>query len=123
GFLEVGFGEGEEHEPGAGGVHGPAVADAAGDGADAGADGLDVDDLHAVADAQLDVAAGDLVQVLDVRERGFAEPEPAGGEGGQLQQAQAHRVAAGAVAFERAPVDELAGEAVGGGQGEPGPAG
>ena len=70
------------------------------DGAAPG-DPLDVDDVVALAHAELGVLVGDLVEVLEEGQGGLAERHPARGERSDLPQAQADAVRAVAVALER----------------------
>jgi len=84
---------------------------------------LDVDNVGAVADGQVHVLVGGLVEVLQERQRRLAQCDAARGEGGDLPQAQSDVVAAGFVALQRAPCGQRRGEAVRGGQGQVGAAG
>ncbi len=78
--------------------------------------------LHAVADGELDVLAGDLGEVVHERQGDLAEAVAAWGEGGDLQQAQADAVAARGVAFQGAPAHQPGGQPQGGAGGHVGAA-
>jgi DNA-binding NarL/FixJ family response regulator len=77
-FLQLAVAEGEQHKTSAGGVHRVAVAHpAVRRMRRAGPDRLDVQHLRAVAHAEMDVAAGAVVQLIQIGERGLAQPETA----------------------------------------------
>src|SRR5690606_17787446 len=111
---------GEQDEPDAGRGQREPAADPGEDGDGLAArDPFDEHDLGAFADGQLDVLAGDLGQVFQVRESGLAQAETARGQRADLPQAQADVVAAGGVAFEGAPGRQLGDQPVDGGDGQP----
>ena len=121
-LLQLPVGEREQDQAGAGGVHRPAVTHpAVGRVRGAGPDRLHVDDLHPVAHAQVHVAAGPVMQLVQVRERRLAQPQPARRQGGQLQQPQPDRVPAARAALQRPPPLQLAHQPVRRGQAQPGP--
>jgi hypothetical protein len=81
---------------------------------------LDQHRLVPVADRQQHVLAGRVVQVLHIREGGRAQPVPPRRQRRDLEQPQPDHVAAVLVAFERAQLDQLPGDAQGGRGGQPG---
>ena len=80
-------------------------------------DPLDVQDLVALAHAELGVLVRDLVEILEERQRGLPERNPARRQRCDLPQAQADPVRAIAVALERPRRAELAHQPVGRGEG------
>ncbi len=85
GLLDVGRRVREQDQPDAGGRQGETAADP-GEHADRlpPGDPLDEDDLLAVADGQLHVLVGDLVEVLHERQRRLAQTESAGRQRAEL---------------------------------------
>ena len=115
---------GEQHQPDAGGGQGEPPADAGEHRNRPGpGDPLDEHDLGALPDRELDVLLGHLGQVLQERQGALAQPGPARRQRAELEQPQPHPVAAGLVAFQRSPGDQLADQPVGGGQRQAGVAG
>ena len=74
-----------------------------------------------VADGEQHVLAGGLMQVLQVGQRGGAQPVPAWRERRDLQQPQSDHVTAIPGALQGPPLDEFAGQAQGAGLGQAGP--
>lgn len=83
-------------------------------------DPLDVHPVQAVADGELDVLVGGLVQVLHERQRDVAEPVTARAQRGQLDQPQPDPVPAVLAALQGTPACQLADQPVRGGQWEAG---
>lgn len=113
----------EERQAHARGVQRPAGTDPDVD-ADGRASGepLDVDDLVAVADRELHVLVRRLVQVLQVRQRDLAQRETARGQRRELPEPEPDVVDPVRVPLQGAPLGERAHQAVGRGEGQPGPA-
>jgi 2-keto-4-pentenoate hydratase len=123
GGQAFGRAEGEQGLADAGAVGGHAAAEAGGDvGAAADGEFLDVDDVGAVGDGEVDGLAGGLEQVGQERCGDLEEVALAGYELAELEQAQAQAPGAGVGALDDAPFGQLAEEAVGGGFGDGGAA-
>src|SRR6478735_856785 len=113
----------EQHLADAGGVQGQAGADAA-DDRHGGVPGepVEVEDLGAVADGEVDGREGRAVQVVEVRRGQLAQPGLHRGEQAEVPQPPSDDVVAGRGPGQRAPGDELRDQAVRGRHRQSGPA-